>query len=379
MNKSLSFLLSGINKLVPKSDKKIAIYGRRMLNDNAEALLDYIISRKYNDRYIIYVLIHKNILDENVKYKNVKNVYIYVNPLMTFYVMFRALRVFHTQGTSRCAMRPQRGQIIFNLWHGSPLKAIGGMIGDKKHPETDSYFLSASPFFAEINEKCFGHTQQQMFIGSNPRNDLLFNPRKLDLLSMFGVKGKLVLCMPTFRNSSGLGKNDANKDFPLLSADNISTFDDYLEGKNLTFIIKPHPYQNKIAFLKKEYKNIKVIYNEDLWRLDIRLYELLSCSDALITDFSSVYFDYLLLNRPIGFAIDDLDCYKNNRGYTVDNPLKLMPGPNIKNLDELKMFITDVVNECDSYVEERRRINNIANTYKTGDACQRILDFVGIK
>ena len=42
MNKSLSFLLSGINKLVPKSDKKIAIYGRRMLNDNAEALLDYI-------------------------------------------------------------------------------------------------------------------------------------------------------------------------------------------------------------------------------------------------------------------------------------------------------------------------------------------------
>ena len=56
-----------------------------------------------------------------------------------------------------------------------------------------------------------------------------------------------------------------------------------------------------------------------------------------------------------------------------------MPGPNIKNLDELKMFITDVVNECDSYVEERRRINNIANTYKTGDACQRILDFVGIK
>lgn len=376
MGNSLCKILTLFNKLIPKSEKQIAIYGRRMLNDNAEALLDYLIAQHYNDKYEIYLLISKDVYHEN--YKKVKNVYVCTNAVKTLWVMFRALRVFHTQGTSRCAMRPLRGQIIFNLWHGSPLKAIGKMVGSKVYPETDSYFLSASPFFAAINQRCFGHTHEQMFIGSNPRNDLLFSTKELDILSFLNKNKRLVLFMPTFRNSKGLGRIDANKDFPLLDIGNIHKFDSFLEEKNILFLIKPHPYQNEIPFLKDTYKNICVIYNDDLKRLNVKLYELLGHADALITDFSSVYFDYLLLERPIGFAIDDMGSYKANRGYTVENPFELMPGHKINNIEELEIFITDMANENDTYKESRHQINNLVNTYQTPDASLRILNFVGI-
>jgi CDP-glycerol glycerophosphotransferase (TagB/SpsB family) len=276
-------------------------------------------------------------------------------------------------------MKPSGGQIIFNLWHGSPLKAIGKMIGHPVNPETDTYFLSTSPFWASINEKCFGHTQGQMFIGSNPRNDLLFNKIDTNVLIPASNGKKVILFMPTFRNSVELGRHDAQKDFPLLTSENINSFDDFLSKKNLMLIIKPHPYQNKIDFLSNPYKNIKVIFNKDLKQLGIKLYELLGRGDALITDFSSVYFDYLLLDRPIGFAIDDMENYAVNRGYTVEDPLSIMPGPKIKDMEGLKKFVCDIVDGVDNYREERYKINDLVNTYKTGDACQRILDFIEIR
>lgn len=122
-----------------------------------------------------------------------------------------------------------------------------------------------------------------------------------------------------------------------------------------------------------------MIFNEDLKRINIKLYELLGASDALITDFSSVYFDYLLLDKPIGFATDDLKDYKNNRGYTVEDPLSIMPGEKIQNIDEFKSFLTNVSIEHDSFQEERFRVNNLVNSFKEGNACQRILDYLEIK
>lgn len=374
---ALCRFLSCINRIIPKSDTHISIYGRRMLNDNAEAILDHLITRHYNEKYTIHLLIHPSVWHED--YKGLLNVDICTHPLRTFWVLFRSKYVLHTQKMSICTMKPARGQIIFNLWHGSLLKATGKMIGLPMNPETDTYFLSTSPFWASINEKCFGHTQGQMFIGSNPRNDLLFDRIDANLLIPVNNGKKVVLFMPTFRNSAGLGRHDAEKDFPLLTPENMNSFDDFLSKKNLMLIIKPHPYQNKIDFLLNPYKNIKVIFNEDLKRLGIKLYGLLGWADALITDFSSVYFDYLLLDRPIGFAVDDMESYAANRGYTVKDPLSIMPGPKIKDVDGLKEFLCDVADGVDNYREDRYKINDLVNTYKTGDACQRIIDFVGIR
>jgi hypothetical protein len=378
MNKHFCFLLSTINGLIPKSNKRIAIYGRRMLNDNSEALLDYLISKQYNNRYKIFLLVHRSVRIDN--YRKRDNVTICTNSIITLWILFRTKYVFHTHGMSICTMIPKREQIIFNLWHGSPLKAIGKMIGDSIHPYTDSYFLSSSPFFASINEKCFGYTQRQLFIGSNPRNDLLFSNKNV-IKNIFSLNHicKVVIFMPTFRKSSYLARTDAECDFPIITKNNIGDLDDFLYDNNVLLIIKPHPYQDGIDYLLEPYKNIKIIFNEDLRTVNIKLYELLACSDALITDFSSVYFDYLLLNRPIAFAIDNFDSYSQSRGYTIANPLDIMPGEKIFDLNGMQNFIENVVLGKDDFSIERSKVNNIVNTHCMDDSCRRILDFCMIK
>lgn len=347
-----------------------------MLNDNSAAILDYLITENYNQKYSIKILVSKVV--DCSKYQNVKNVKIIRNPLSTLWNIFRSMRVFHSQGMTACAVIPCRGQIIFDLWHGSPLKAIGLIAGKNWDNKTDSYFLCASPFMGEINKKCFGLEDDQIFIGSNPRNDLMFVNSDNDYLKLLFKGKRVILFMPTFRQSKGLGVKDSTTEFPILNEGNIDDLDQFLNDKNIILIIKPHPYQDDIPLFKKECKNIKIIKNSDLNTIGISLYSLLGMSDALITDFSSVYFDYLLLNRPIGFVIEDMSEYEKQRGYTVDNPLELMPGAKIQSMEEFFEFIENVNVGNDEYSEDRKRVNSLCNTFTTPDASKRILDFLSI-
>ena len=110
----------------------------------------------------------------------------------------------------------------------------------------------------------------------------------------------------------------------------------------------------------------------------MKLYVLLANTDALITDFSSVYFDYLLTNKPIGFAVDDMISYGKNRGYTVDDPIKIMPGMHIQTVDELIDFVDSVIKGNDDYLECRNNINKLFNVSNIPNASQKLIEFLGI-
>ena len=285
-------LMSFLNRLVPKNDRMIVIYGRSMLNDNSEALLNYLVKNNYGERYRLILLIRPEV--EHIFRKEVKVIY---NTILTFYYCLRAKYVFHTHGLSLCSHRTFSKQIVFNLWHGSPLKKIGVLSGQKVgDSKENTYFLCASPLFADINKKCFRLSDDQVFIGSNPRNDYLFCKKNIKEAFSFTNCDKIVMFMPTFRQSKDVNRNDANKEFPILDAFNIHEFDSFLCSRRIVLIIKPHPYQNSIGFLKESFRNIKVLYNDDFTYVGLKLYEVLGNVDALLTDFSSVYFDYLIVD-----------------------------------------------------------------------------------
>ena len=77
-------------------------------------------------------------------------------------------------------------------------------------------------------------------------------------------------------------------------------------------------------------------------------------TDALITDYSSVYFDYLLLDKPIGFVVDDLDDYRQNRGFLLEPVGRWMPGTRIEALKDLKEFARSVAQGDDLHREDRQ-------------------------
>lgn len=365
------YFLSILNFFISKRNDMIVIYGRSMLNDNTEALLSYLVENNYYKKYKLVLVVR-----ENVEHTFTHDVEVVTGSLASLRYILKAKYIFHAQGMSSCSLLPCKGQIIFNTWHGSPLKKIGKGFGGIY--KGDSYYLSASPFYTIINKECFDLKDKQIFIGSNPRNDLLFN--QTDIKKIWGWEDyrMIVLFMPTYRKSKDMNRLDADKEFPIITKDNISDFNNYLKQQGVLLVIKPHPYQDGIDFLKNDHTNIKVIYNKDIRDKGLKLYEFLGATDALLTDFSSVFFDYLLIDKPIGFTIDDMNSYLKGRGFVVDDPTSLMCGMKITNIDEMKSFINKLNNNADEYVQERHKIRDLTNSFTTPDASKRILEYVGI-
>ena len=116
-------------------------------------------------------------------------------------------------------------------------------------------------------------------------------------------------------------------------------------------------------------------FNDKKWDL----YRLISQCDAMITDYSSVFYDFMLLDRPLAFTVDDYDVYKNGRGFAVDNPDYLTAGYKIHNKEELKEFIEDLIKNNDLYKEQRNEVNKLVNTYNDGKQCERVLKIANVK
>ena len=102
------------------------------------------------------------------------------------------------------------------------------------------------------------------------------------------------------------------------------------------------------------------------------LYELLGMADKLITDYSSVYIDYLILDKPIGFFIPDLKKYSNDRGFYENNLNESLPGPILEQDNDLIDFI---INNEDNYSQKRKIINDKYNKYKDNKNSERILNY----
>ena len=106
----------------------------------------------------------------------------------------------------------------------------------------------------------------------------------------------------------------------------------------------------------------------------VQLYRLLECCHALLTDYSTIYFDYLLLDRPVGFMLADIEEYK--RGFIIDDPTVEMPGDKLRNLDDLIGFMQRVVDGVDDYSPQRLALRDVVFKYQDNLNCQRLMDLL---
>lgn len=270
--------------------------------------------------------------------------------------------------------------------HGSPLKRIGYLASKSRfkwlwnYKNQFTHVLCNSDFFKDIVKNVYGTDESQCVVLGYPRNDLIFE--KNDLLKEFGINkvfSKIVLWMPTWRRRNAGGGNSESKiDFPILNAENINYLNKILRKMNTLIIIKTHPIQADLEIFNEAFSNIKILRNKDFEDKDIYIYEIFNEVDALLTDYSSVFFDFLLTMKPIGFTVDDYDIYGEKRGFTVENPLELMPGEKITNITELIVFLDDLKNGRDKFYLARKKVNELANKYKDGKSTERLVEFLGM-
>lgn len=371
-------LLSFFNIILPKNNNKVFFEDLNCIRDNHYILYRYMLEKGYNEYTIVYYTLKKNNV---MKKENVKIVNNFV--LATFHYLTSRV-IFFSYGANRFQCVPTKKQMVINLTHGMPAKKFGYCLNEKSaYPEEKCYthVIIASPFFKDAFRKAWHCSEEQFVVAGAPRIDLLFQSVSEEkIVKLLGKRfDNHVVFLPTFRNSDSLGVHKHACEFPVISENNIAELNSFLCRMNTCLIVKLHHAQAELEIASSEYSNVKFLLNSDLQRYDIALYSLLGYSDALISDYSSVYIDYLLLNKPVGFVLDDLEEYKKTRGFLMEPIENYLPGAHIYTISDFVSFINDVIIKDDAYAEKRKEINMLFNTYKRSNNCENILQIAGIK
>ena len=387
---ALHFLLKimryGTNLLFPKDKHKIIFMsGPDDYVDNSRVLSDYILDNELG-QYKVYWVFRSN----KVEHVNPKVYPIYLDQkygkLKYFFHTVTSKYLFSTHSAFEWAC-PYR-QTFVCLWHGTMLKRIAYMqdpVANKYYLQNCSYFISPSTFYNKIVAQSFNYSPSKVLTTGYPRVDLLFQEsdalKKLDITHE--KYSKIVLYMPTFRQAKSAAKGETklnvykNDLIDFFDLKSLNLWNDYFKRLGILMILKPHPSDKNIP-PKISLSNIRVIFNEEMAENNVQLYHLLHYSDALITDFSSVFCDYLVLNRPIGFMIQDIDEYSKTRGFVFDKPIEHMPGEIIMNSGEFKKFFADVANGIDDTKEKRQLLMSQYIDFSDGQNCSRLLHCIGM-
>ncbi|MCK4687749.1 MAG: CDP-glycerol glycerophosphotransferase family protein [Candidatus Lokiarchaeota archaeon] len=388
--KKVIFILISILNRIFKKGKIIVFSSFPDVADNSFAVFDYLIKNEKDKEYLMAWLIddyskidkiNKNIYE---RFGNISVKYIKKNSFLGIYYYIFSRYIFCTHGIFSGVTLCKK-QIKINLWHAMPTKRIGLLDNKKKEDiATSNYMTATSDIFVNLLAKAFGMDEKNILKIGQPRNDLLF--RGDNSLRKIGIDkeqyNKVFLWMPTYRVST---RGDIRTDgkikesgLPLLDQEEIIKLNDLLFKENFLFVIKLHPIAQVTIKYFDNLSNIIFISDEILIDSNVQLYSIIGECGVLLTDYSSVYIDYLILNRPIGFIIDDLEDYKNNRGFVFDNFEEWAPGKKIRTFRELENFILDVKNNIDEYKEIREKINKKFNKFVDGESSKRLIKFLNI-
>lgn len=377
-----SFIKSCIDiflSVLPKSKKKIVFESNSDFCDNSRAFYEYLIQNNYNETYKLVWCVKNPEAFSDYKKKNVTFTSFRNKKFVLSYLYHigTAKTVVYSHATPPFINTNK--QTVACLWHGTPLKHMDYKQTGK---QPFSFLLSASKWCTTALCDCFHISEDMIKVMGYPRCDQLFEDN--DSLERLEIdknnNKKIILWMPTFRQSCELNIMDSYKTqtgLPLIdTGESLIELNTVLAKQNAFMIIKLHPLQDLQGVDLVSLSNIKMLTNNELDAKKVQLYHLVAKCDILLTDYSSIYFDYLLLDRPIGFIIDDFDVYHEKRGFVVENPLDFMPGHHIKTQLELNSFIQDVVNEKDSYVKDRKKVQSIMNEYTDNQSSKRLADYL---
>ena len=229
-----------------------------------------------------------------------------------------------------------RKKLIINFWHGVPIKRIGinGYDGLSKirvfvQLKIFSYFVhfytATSQNLVDIFAKSFILPINKVKVFGQPRNDYIHLPVPRSTLRNFysdiDPKSKCVIYAPTWRKSKyGTSFDNSAQFFPFKGFD-FGAFNEFLKTNNIIFFLRPHSLENIEI---KQSSNIKILDSQICPNIN----EIINVFDLLITDYSGIFVDFLLLNKPIILLPYDKVEYEARKGLNFDLDF-INPGPKV--------------------------------------------------
>lgn len=289
-------------------------------SDSTKAFYEYIRENK-KDIKCVWLLKNKSLIKElRLKGMEVYN----SNSIRGLFLSLKAGKFFSVS-SPEFPLYFVNGAEFYEIWHGMPLKKI--LKDDSRYPSKfgllgkirdkifvlrdfldckNLYTVTNSRFFLPYLQTAFDLPEQRILKTGLPRCDKLFAPDEEPLINKIRTSYnncKILLYMPTFRTSAWTKKIfDPFKAFEF----NEQKFNEMLEKKNIVFLYKPHFADMSLLTEKEKHNRFLTITNDDF----NDIYSLCSKIDILMTDYSSIYFDFIVTKKPVILAPFDIEEYK---------------------------------------------------------------------
>ena len=375
--------------LIPKKRNRMVLMGAKdgFFIDNVKFFFLYLSEKEPGQDF--YLLTANKATYETLRseYSNI----LYYPSAKAYWIMLRS-KVFVVDNFSwmdNCRFQLFWRAKIIQIWHG---------IGFKKIQRSNKYFIKETsslyrrfilnfvgklPKYQAVISTGEFFTREffrpafltEHFIDTGyPRNDVIVNPSKYqnayinsDVVTINKVaemrkKGiKSILYAPTFRDTGGDGISDG-----ILDLDKLNQF---ALSNDFVFIFKLHPLP--------QYKSISNDFERIIWYDNVKdVYPFLPEVDGMISDYSSIYMDYILLNRPIFFLLYDREKYE-----TKDRELHaffndFLVGPISTNQEKLEQDLVYCFSQKDDFKQERSRIIEKSYLHTDDNSSQRIFKFI---
>lgn len=312
------------------------------------------------------------------------------------YPSLEAFRIMMSAGTTVVentmwggVLRPAfvAGSRLYQVWHGTGIKNVGAddpRIARRKGRSALGRFRAAVtgtnvPFDvmvfsskAHMEGRKHAFNFKGHFINGQPRNDVVFGTFEGNALAELGtdqpaldrIKAartegkKVILYTPTWRKKSA----DQPESFFDWGA-----LEDFAKAQNAIVIVKPHPKD-------KDYAQPSDVIVPYAAAKDV--YHTFQYVDVMISDFSSIFTDFLLIDKPLVFFQPDRDDYTGARGFQFDLDA-ILPGPIVHDQQALHKELNNVFEGGeDNYRTERQRVLAEFCAFADGDSCARLLDHI---
>lgn len=338
--------------------------------DNLKYLNEYLKKNCPNEYRVIFPLADKK---ESQIYG-----LLYVKPFSIAYFMYlltSGVIITNAGGISYLPVR--KSQLVINTWHGGgPYKKTGGTLFNDKWYQRElqmqrrntTYMLSSCEYFSKYEAPGMLFESESCISSGMPRNDIFFDNSlslRKKIFDAFGLKDseKIILFAPTFRSNSTDFTASKKYHASDLDYDRLLNCFQMKFGGSWKLALRLHPKLKDVLIDVPNALNLTAYPD---------MQELLYVADVVITDYSSLMWDFSLTGRPCFIYADDIDEYERERGFYM--PSCQWPYPIARDNDEMEKNILNF--DLLKYQDAVKKHHKESGSYEQGKACETIINLI---
>ena len=368
------FISRGLESVFTKDKKLLTLFfTENNFADNSRHFLEYLQSNPHHG-YKVRILIQHKLLFQQIKSLYPQISY-YSKSFSGFKLFFKTKNIVISHGSDASYFFPYflniHSKNIINLWHGIPLKRLSLQVRGIREVKSRNRFqkftaiCAASIFEQFLLASCFDMHIDDVWLTGTPRNDYLLYPNNELLQEYSYLNKKVILYAPTWREYG-----DRSSFFPFEDKD-LERLNSFLETQDAYLLMRGH---------REEMERISANYGEKKLSRILPAHQeifqdaqrLLAHVDVLVTDYSSIYLDFLLLDKPMIFIPYDLEQYKSYRGFLFDYE-NHTPGDKVGTQAKFIQSLARALNKPELGAKERAQMKNLFHTYEDGKSSERII------